>query len=118
VSEYGKIKISPDVVSSYVSETALGVAGVYGFSGNLGDVINKNILGKENTNRGIKVDHDEEAGWTVDLNLIVIKGSKIPDVAWNVQKAVTDVLKETTGVKLKEVNIHVQGVHFENELEG
>ncbi|MDR0852763.1 MAG: Asp23/Gls24 family envelope stress response protein [Clostridiales Family XIII bacterium] len=113
----GKIKISPDVICSYVSDTVLGIPGVFGFSGNLGDVITKNILGKENAIRGIKVDFDEEAGWTINLFLIVERGSKIPDVSWNVQKEVTTVLKETTGVKIKEVNIHIQGVHFEDAEE-
>jgi uncharacterized alkaline shock family protein YloU len=111
---YGKIKISPDVIASLVSENALKVEGVCGYAANLGDTISKNILGKENANRGIKADNDEEAGWTIDLFLIVEKGAKIPDVAWHVQKRVTDTLKQEAGVKVKEVNIHVQGVHFEN----
>ena len=38
-------------------------------------------------------------------------GSRIPDVAFEIQKRVKKAVEEMTGLKVEEVNIHVQGVN-------
>ncbi|MDR1815839.1 MAG: Asp23/Gls24 family envelope stress response protein [Clostridiales Family XIII bacterium] len=95
-------------------ESALSVPGVYAL-GTRG-VVRKaqDILRREsNPVRGVRLTDDGDQGVSVDLYLIVRYGTTIPEVAWNVQKQVTQELEAVPDVKLKEVNIHIQGVHAE-----
>ncbi len=51
----------------------------------------------------------------IDLYTIVEYGTKIPDVAWEIQESVKRAVETMTGIEVNEVNIHVQGVHFPEE---
>lgn len=42
-------------------------------------------------------------------------GVRIPEVAWNVQENVKNAVENMTGLKVVEVNIHVQGVNMDKE---
>ncbi|HAA37977.1 MAG TPA: Asp23/Gls24 family envelope stress response protein, partial [Firmicutes bacterium] len=47
---------------------------------------------------------------SVDLYIIVSYGTKIPEVAANVQEKVKYTLEKLTGLNVTQVNVHVQGV--------
>lgn len=106
--EYGQVKISDDVVATIAGLAAAEVGGIYsmsgGFAGNISD-----LLGRKNLSKGVKVEVGEEEA-AVDLNVVVEYGVKIPDVAWKVQEGVKSAIETMTGLKVVEVNIHVQGV--------
>ncbi|MCG8542027.1 MAG: Asp23/Gls24 family envelope stress response protein, partial [Clostridia bacterium] len=53
----------------------------------------------------------------IDLNVIVEYGIKIPDVAWKVQENVKSAIETMTGLRVVEVNIHVQGVYIPKQEE-
>ena len=44
-------------------------------------------------------------------------GSRIPDVAYEIQTRVKKSVENMTGLKVSEVNVHVQGVKTEKEVE-
>lgn len=47
---------------------------------------------------------------TVDISIIVAYGTKIPQLAWELQRKVQwDIVMET-GIKVNDINIHVEGV--------
>ena len=46
----------------------------------------------------------------IDVNIIVEYGSRIPDVAFEIQNRVKKSVESMTGFKVEEVNVHVQGV--------
>jgi uncharacterized alkaline shock family protein YloU len=93
-----------------VTDATLGTDGVYEFSGNLGDTLSRNFLGKESRYKGVKID-DNEKGYCIDLYVIVEYGIKIPEVAWNIQRNVKSRLEEVMDIEIENINIHVQGVH-------
>ncbi|WP_432400790.1 Asp23/Gls24 family envelope stress response protein [Wukongibacter sp. M2B1] len=108
--EYGQVKISDEVVATIAGLAAAEVGGIYsmsgGFAGNISD-----LLGRKNLSKGVKVEVGEEEA-AVDLNVVVEYGVKIPDVAWKVQESVKSAIETMTGLKVVEVNIHVQGVYI------
>lgn len=108
--EYGQVKISDEVVATIAGLAAAEIGGIYsmsgGFAGNISD-----LLGIKNLAKGVKVEVGEEEA-AIDLNVVVEYGVKIPDVAWKVQESVKSAIETMTGLKVVEVNIHVQGVYI------
>lgn len=109
----GSIKIADDVIAIAAAKAAMAVTGVAGLSGGITESIS-NILGKNNFSKGIKISAEENT-LNIDIYLIVKFGVKIPEVAWNVQENVKKEVENITGLSVKAVNIHVQGVSFEDE---
>ena len=81
-----------------------------GFAGGITEVLS----GKKNLSKGIKVDTDEKEV-KIDVNIIVEYGSRIPDVAFEIQNRVKKSVENMTGLKVAEVNVHVQGVKTERD---
>ena len=63
--------------------------------------------------KGIKVDSGEKET-KIDVNIIVEYGARIPDVAFEIQNKVKKAVESMTGLKVVEVNVHIQGVSTEN----
>ena len=57
----------------------------------------------------------KECNTKIDVNIIVEYGSRIPDVAFEIQNRVKKSVENMTGLKVAEVNVHVQGVKTERE---
>lgn len=105
------IKIADEVVAIVAGIAASDVPGVAGMSGGFVGGIAE-ILGKKNLAKGVKVDVGEKDA-TIDINIIVEYGARIPDVAWEIQNRVKKSVETMTGLKVLEVNIHVQGVNID-----
>ena len=104
------IQISNDVVAVIAGVAVSEVQGVSGMSGGFAGGITEVLSGKKNLAKGIKVDINE--GTTkIDVNIIVEYGSRIPDVAFEIQNRVKKAVEGMTGLKVEEVNVHVQGVN-------
>ena len=102
-----EIKISDDVVSVIAGIAASEVPGVSGMSGGFAGGITEVFSGKKNLSKGIKVEvGDKEA--KIDVNIIVEYGVRIPDVAFEIQNRVKKAVETMTGLKVLEVNVHVQ----------
>lgn len=111
--EFGTIKISDEVVSIIAGLAATEVPGVAGMSGGVVNGITE-MLGRKNLGKGVKVEVGEKEA-AIDIYLIVDYGVRIPEVAWNVQENVKNSIETMTGLKVVEVNIHIQGVNMEKE---
>ena len=109
--EENGIKISDDVVATIAGKAALDVKGVYAMFGGLAGGISE-VFGKKNYTKGIKVDNTEKE-LKIDVNIIVEYGARIPDVAYEIQNRVKKAIENMTGLKIQEVNVHVQGVNTE-----
>jgi uncharacterized alkaline shock family protein YloU len=72
------------------------------------------LLGRENLSKGIEV-RTENGEVVIDLYIIVGYGTKISEVAHNVQSKVKYTLDQMIGLKVGQVNIFVQGVRLVNE---
>ena len=104
------IKISDDVVSVIAGVAVSEVQGVAGMAGGFAGGISEVFSGKKNLAKGIKADIDEGKA-KIDVNIIVEYGSRIPDVAFEIQNRVKKAVESMTGLKVEEVNVHVQGVN-------
>ena len=109
------IKISSDVIAVIAGVAVSEVEGVYGMAGGFAGGITEVLKGKKNLAKGIKVDVDENKT-KIDVNIIVEYGARIPDVAFEIQNRVKTAVENMTGLKVEEVNVHVQGVNTESLL--
>lgn len=104
-----KIEISNDVIAVIAGVAVSEVQGVAGMSGGFAGGISEVLSGKKNLAKGIKVDKNENRV-KIDVNIIVEYGTRIPDVAFEIQNRVKKAVENMTGMLVEEVNVHVQGV--------
>ncbi len=104
------IHVSHDAIAGIVAQTAMDVEGVAELGGNLVSGLH-DILGRHATTRGVHVD---VVDGRVDLSvhLVVRYGVRIPDVAQHVQQQVKAEVEHATGLLVRTVDIHIQGVLF------
>ena len=107
------IKISDDVVSVIAGVAVSEVPGVAQMSGGFAGGISEVLSGKKNLAKGIKVETGEKET-KIDVNIIVEYGVRIPDVAFEIQNKVKNAVENMTGLKVVEVNVHIQGVSTDN----
>ena len=92
-----------------------GVANTVSGNGSFVDMFaRKAQSNSKNLTRGIKVDvvgNDV----TVNVTIIVEYGSPVPEVANSIQENVKKAIETMTGMNVKSVDVHVQGVSFERE---
>lgn len=103
------IRISDDVVAVIAGVAVSEVSGVAEMSGGFAGGISEVLSGKKNLSKGIKVESGEKET-KIDVNIVVEYGTRIPDVAFEIQNKVKNAVENMTGLKVVEVNVHVQGV--------
>ena len=109
-NEFGHVSRSDDVIASVAGGAAVSCYGIIGMASKnqVKDGITE-ILRKENYAKGIVVKKDEEK-LVIDLYIIVMYGTKISEIANNVQSSVKYQIEKTLGVKVDEINIYIQGI--------
>ena len=107
------VKIANEAVATYAGIAVSEVSGVYGMAGGFAG-ITEALSGKKNLAKGIKVEVGEKEA-KIDVNIIVEYGARIPEVAFEIQSRVKKSVENMTGLKVLEVNVHVQGVHAVTE---
>ncbi len=110
------IQISNDVVAVIAGVAVSEVPGVAGMAGGFAGGITEVLSGKKNLAKGIKVEVDGTKA-KIDVNIIVEYGSRIPDVAFEIQNRVKKAVENMTGLNVEEVNVHVQGVNTDTAKE-
>ena len=107
------IKIADDVVAVIAGVAVSEIQGVANMAGGFAGGISEVLSGKKNLAKGIKVEVGEKET-KIDVNIIVEYGTRIPDVAYEIQTKVKKAVETMTGLKVIEVNVHVQGVNINN----
>ena len=110
------IQISDDVVSIIAGKAVAEAPGVYAMAGGFAGGIQEVLSGKKSLSKGIKVEVGEKET-KIDVNIIVEYGSRIPDVAFDIQNRVKTAVEGMTGLKVTAVNVHVQGVNTDVDTE-
>lgn len=113
LTEEGSVKISEEVVAIIAGLAASEVKGVAGMSGGIVGGIAE-FVGKKNPSKGIKVEVGEKEA-AIDVYVIVEFGSRIPEIAHEIQRNVKKAIESMTGLNVIEINVHVQGVAFPTE---
>ena len=109
VTNDSSVVISEDVVSVIAGIAVSEVPGVVDTAGGFAGGISEVLSGKKKLSKGIKVEVGEKET-KIDVNIIVEYGTRIPDIAFEIQSKVKKAVKEMTGLDVLEVNVHVQGV--------
>jgi uncharacterized alkaline shock family protein YloU len=106
----GHVTITNEVIATIAGGAAVECYGIVGMASKsqIRDGIAE-ILRKENYSRGIVV-RQEDHSLHIDMYIIVSYGTKISEVANNVQSQVKYTLSKTLGLEIDSVNIYIQGV--------
>jgi uncharacterized alkaline shock family protein YloU len=110
MQEENGIEISTDVIAVIAGVAVSEVQGVSGMSGGFAGGITEVLSGKKNLAKGIKVEKTDKNA-KIDVNIIVEYGTRIPDIAFEIQNRVKKAVENMTGFNVEEVNVHVQGVN-------
>ncbi|MFA8437543.1 Asp23/Gls24 family envelope stress response protein [Pueribacillus sp. YX66] len=114
-TNYGQIDITKEVIAAIAGGAAIDCYGIVGMASQkqLKDGITE-LLGRDNFSKGIVV-RIEENSVNIDMYIIVSYGTKISEVAHNVQSTVKYQLDKMLGLAVDSVNIFVQGVRVTTE---
>lgn len=108
-TQYGEVNISEDVlatIAGLATTECYGLVGMASKNAKDGLVV---LLKKDSLAKGVKVTA-EGGEIAIDLFIIVEFGTKISTVADNIISKVKYTVENLTGLKVKNVNINVQGV--------
>ena len=113
-TQLGMVDVSRDVVATVAGGAAVDCYGIVGMASQkqIKDGLSE-LLGKENFRRGVVIREVEE-DIHIDMYIIVSYGTKISEVAHNVQTKVKYQLEQMLGLDVESVNIFVQGVRVLN----
>jgi uncharacterized alkaline shock family protein YloU len=113
-TKYGRVEIANDVIAAIAGGAAVDCYGIVGMASKnqLKDGIAE-ILRRENFSKGVVV-RQENDEVHIDMYVIVSYGTKISEVAHNVQTKVKYTLDKTLGLSVQSINIYVQGVRVTN----
>lgn len=109
-TELGNVHITNEVVSLIAGSAAMECYGLVGMASRkqFKDGIAE-LIRRENLSRGVEVRQENEL-LHIDLYIIVSYGTKISEVAHNIQSKVKYVLNDVVGIQVDFVHIFVQGV--------
>lgn len=109
----GNIRISDEVVVTIASVAVSEIEGVSGTGAGIVEGIARKFS-KKSSGGGIKVTMAEDTV-SIDINVIMNYGVRIPEVAWNVQDAVKREVELMTGLAVERVNVRVVGIDVPQE---
>lgn len=111
----GKIEVSNEVIATIAGVAAMDCYGLVGMASRsqIKDGITE-LLRRENLSKGIEVRTEHEE-LVIDMYIVVGYGTRISEVAHNVQSKVKYTLDQMIGLKVSHVNIYVQGVRLVSE---
>jgi uncharacterized alkaline shock family protein YloU len=105
----GTIRISDEVLAELAGYAAMQTFGVVGMaSPTVRDGVAQ-LLARERLRKGIKVTGDD-LDKNVDLYVVLEHGTSLAEVARNLQDRVRYVLETYGSVRVKNVEVHVQGI--------
>lgn len=118
-SQLGKVRIADEVIAAVAGAAAVSCYGLVGMAArNVQDGLSE-LLGQDQIDRGVRVRLDADGSTVVDLFVVVQYGVNIAEVAENVKEQVRYQVERMLGLKVRAVNVHVQGVRVERpEREG
>ena len=109
----GHVTITNEVIATIAGGAAVECYGIVGMASKsqIRDGFAE-IIRKENYSRGVIV-RQENHSLHIDMYIIVSYGTKISEVAHNVQSQVKYTLSQSLGLAIDSVNVYIQGVRVE-----
>jgi uncharacterized alkaline shock family protein YloU len=106
----GSLKISQEVIATIAKYAVEEIDGIHSLA--VSRLPLKNISKKTITAKPIIINLNDDVA-VIDISVIVEAGCKIRTVAENLQNAVKESVQTMCGIRVSKVNIHVEGIHFE-----
>ncbi len=106
----GNVKISEEVIITIASVAVSEIEGISGTGTGIVEGLARKFA-KRPAGGGIKVSMSD-TDVTIDINVIMNYGVRIPEVAWNVQDAVKKQVELMTGLNVTKVNVRVVGIEI------
>ncbi|MBF4693687.1 Asp23/Gls24 family envelope stress response protein [Fusibacter ferrireducens] len=111
--KHGKVNIADDVIGVISTIAASEIKGIKALNGTFQDDVLE-LIGKKNFNKGIQVEMNDNI-ILVELSVIVDYGTKIHEVAKEVQENVKLAIESMTGLEVAGVNVNIAGINIKNE---
>jgi len=111
-NDKGNIQISSDVISTIAETAALEIDGVTKGASPAGGMP---VFARKAPGKGVKVTVTGDEV-TLDMNIAVIFGYRMVEVAENVQTNVKNAVQTMTGLTVKAVNVVVSNLYQEQEV--
>lgn len=109
-NEMGKIVLQEDLVASIAGYAAGENYGIVGMSAKKASDALIEIIKKDNHKKGIQVATIGEGTVDIDLYVTLEYGVSLPAVAKNTRENVRYRVQEMTGLTVRSINIHVEGI--------
>jgi len=101
-----------ETIAGLAAQEVEGVSSMASVSTGFADMFSRKS--SRNFTKGVRVDIDGNMV-AVDVTIIVEYGSPVPDVARNIQENIKKAIETMSGLDVRNVDVHVQGVSFERE---
>ena len=112
-NEFGKITIAEDIVATLVGYAAGENYGIVGMNSKKASDTILQLVGTTNHKRGVKVTVVEDGTvMDIDLYITVVYGVSLPAVAKNAMENVRYRVEDLTGLKVRNVNVHIEGIRL------
>lgn len=111
--KHGKVNIADDVIGVISTIAASEIKGIKALNGTFQDEVLE-LIGKKNFNKGIQVEMNDNVV-LVELSVIVDYGTKIHEVAKEVQENVKLAIESMTGLEVAAVNVNIEGINTKPE---
>ena len=109
-NDMGKIVLQEDLVASISGFAAGENYGIVGMSAKKASDTLIEIIKKDNLKKGIQVQTVGEATVDIDLFVTLEYGVSLPAVAQNTRDNVRYRVQDMTGLTVRNINIHVEGI--------
>ena len=112
----GVTHIADEVVAKLAGHACREIAGVAGMGATFRRLLGRVRIGEEPLSQGVHVEVGKRET-AIDVVIVVQYGYSIPTLAKEVRDNVVVRVESATGLVVKEVNIEVDDLRFENENE-
>ncbi|MGE5328732.1 MAG: Asp23/Gls24 family envelope stress response protein [Deltaproteobacteria bacterium] len=102
-NDLGSLVINEAVIATIAGNAATKCAGI------ASSTAGANFWNRENLTKGIKVTGDNEKV-IIDVSIVIEYGVKIAQVSESIMSAISNQVKEFTGLEVEKVNILVEGI--------
>jgi uncharacterized alkaline shock family protein YloU len=109
------VTISDNVVAKVAYKAVSGIEGIHALGGGSSRAL-AGLRGDKGT-PGVSVDLHEDSV-DVDITLSIVFGANVPKIAEACRVAVSEQVENTTGLKVRAVNVMVNDVVFPEEQSG
>ncbi len=104
----GDVKIANEVIATIANIATTEIDGVVQFKGGIASDI-ADMFGVKNNAKGVKVNTDENT-ITLNVSVVVAYGTRIQEMAEQIQRKVKENIETMTDLMVEAVNVHVVGV--------